>query len=601
MRIQGLFLVSVLAVTSPTAVAAPNWVRIESPHFELFTNAGERSGRRTVLYFEKVRTFFHRTADLGKASAFPARLILFRTRKELTPFEPYEAAAAYTLAGLNRGTVVMAGSNRPARMAAVHQYIHLLVQGSGAELPPWLEEGLASLYSTLEPQGSQLKFGDMPAQLLRERQWLPLGALISTDRDSPYCREHDRVSLFHAQSWALTHMLCRSRQFGERFSNFLTGAAGDTGEAALRWVYGKSLDRTEIDFKRHVSQKEFPGSDFEIVLNRAAPNPKVRPATETEVRLVKADLLVGIEKREEALEIYRDLARQHPGDWRIPEALGYLAGYSGDRESTRRHFARAIELEAANPRLYYDYSLLLREAEAQPQAVKSALRKAIALKPDYDDGHYLLGSILLQEGKPGMALAQMMRVKHLSRQEAVRYYRTVAELNHRLGKMPAARQAAALSRKYARSTEEMDSAEELMEGLGVGTGDVPEEAPAPQADGGAPRKTPSTPQREDSERPSNAPADTPGSRTALPQAEVQGSFSRLDCLGERARLHLLIEGRPLALAILDPAAVRISGPEVGLVDLSCGEQEPRAVTVEYQPSEDADFGTAGIVKAIQFR
>ena len=200
-----------------------------------------------------------------------------------------------------------------------------------------------------------------------------------------------------------------------------------------------------------------------------------------------------------------------------------------------------------------------------------------------------------------MALAQMMRVKHLSRQEAVRYYRTVAELNHRLGKMPAARQAAALSRKYARSTEEMDSAEELMEGLGVGTGDVPEEAPAPQADGGAPRKTPSTPHPDGSGRPSNAPADTPGSRTALPQAEVQGSFSRLDCLGERARLHLLIEGRPLALAILDPAAVRISGPEVGLVDLSCGEQEPRAVTVEYQPSEDADFGTAGIVKAIQFR
>ena len=67
-------------------------------------------------------------------------------------------------------------------------------------------------------------------------------------------------------------MLCRSRQFGERFSNFLTGAAGDTGEAAFRWVYGKSLDRIEIDFKRHVSQKEFPGSDFEIVLNRLPRN-----------------------------------------------------------------------------------------------------------------------------------------------------------------------------------------------------------------------------------------------------------------------------------------------------------------------------------------
>ena len=539
--------------------------------------------------------------SLGKTSVFPARLILFRTRKELTPFEPYEAAAAYTLAGLNRGTVVMAGSDRPARMAAVHQYIHLLVQGSGAELPPWLEEGLASLYSTLEPQGSQLKFGDMPAQLLRERRWLPLGALISTDRDSPYCREHDRVSLFHAQSWALTHMLCRSRQFGERFSNFLTGAAGDTGEAALRWVYGKSLDRIEIDFKRHVSQKEFPGSDFEIVLNRAAPKPKVRPTTETEVRLVKADLLVGIEKREEALEIYRDLARQHPGDWRIPEALGYLAGYSGDRESTRRHFARAIELEAANPRLYYDYSLLLREAEAQPEIIKAVLRKAIALKPDFDDAHRLLGSILLLEGKAGMALAQLMRVKQISRQEAVPHYQTVAQLYHRMGRLEAARQAAILCRKYARSSEEVDLAEELMEWLGVESEDAPHETPPPLADAGAPETAASAPHREESDRPLNAPTDRPGSRTAPHRVEVQGSFSRLDCLGERARLHLLVEGKPLALAILDPAAVRISGPEVGLVDLSCGEQEPRPVTVEYQPAKDADFGTAGIVNTIQFQ
>ena len=485
MRIQRFFLVSVLAVAAPTAVAAPNWVRIESPHFEMFTNAGERSGRRTVLYFEKVRTFFHRTANLGKASAFPARLILFRTRKELTPFQPYEAAAAYTLAGLNRGTVVMAGSDHPARMAAVHQYIHLLAQRSEAELPPWLEEGLASLYSTLEPQGSQVKFGDMPAQLLRERQWLPLGELVSIERDSPFCQEHDRASLFHAQSWAFTHMIFRSRQFRERFPNFLTGAIGDTGEAAFRWVYGKSLEQIEIDFKRHVSQKKFPGAEFEIVLNQTAPKAKAHLATETEVDLVKADLLVGLKKREQALEIYRDLARRHPGDWRIPEALGYLASYSGDEESARRHFARAVELEAANPRLHYDFARLLQEADAEPEVIKAVLRKAIALRPDFDDAHRLLGSILLLEGKPGMALAQLMRVKQISRQEAVPHYQTVAQLYHRMGRLEAARQAAILCRKYARSSEEVDLAEELMEWLGVESEDAPHEAPPPLADAGA--------------------------------------------------------------------------------------------------------------------
>ena len=74
------------------------------------------------------------------------------------------------------------------------------------------------------------------------------------------------------------------------------------------------------------------------------------------------------------------------GDWRIPEGLGYLAIYStGSGISARRHFARAIELEATNPgsNVYYDYSRLLLNAEA----AKAALHKAIVLKPDYDGTH----------------------------------------------------------------------------------------------------------------------------------------------------------------------------------------------------------------------
>ena len=57
----------------------------------------------------------------------------------------------------------------------------------------------------------------------------------------------------------------------------------------------------------------------------------------------------------------------------------------------------------------------------------------------------------------------------------------------------------------------------------------------------------------------------------------------------------------MALAILDASAVRVSGPEDGMVELRCGEQKLRPVTVEYQRSEDPDFGTEGIVKVIQFR
>ena len=199
-----------------------------------------------------------------------------------------------------------------------------------------------------------------------------------------------------------------------------------------------------------------------------------------------------------------------------------------------------------------------------------------------------------------MALAQLIRVKQISREEAVHHYQTVAQLYHRLGRIEAARQAATLCRKYARSSEEVDLAEELLEWLGVGGEDAPEEV-LPLAAAEAPGPSAFGPLPEESARPLNAPAAASSAEVAPPRLEVQGSFSRLDCLGDRARLHLQIEGGVLPLAILDAAAVKVSGPEGGLVELSCGEQKPRPVTVEYQPFEDLDFGTEGIVQVIQFR
>ncbi len=599
MRIQGLLLVSILSVAAGTAAAAPNWVRIESPHFELFTNAGERSGRRTILYFEQVRDFFLKTGNVGEVPSSPVRIIRFRSPREFEPYRPYKAASAFYMSSPKRDLIVMGTPNRQTRNAAVHEYVHLLVKHSGAAIPVWLNEGLAELYSTLEPQGKQVSFGKA-ARVLADRQWLPIRELISVDYDSPHFNERDRTKVFYAQSWALTHMLCLSNQYRERFSDFLKGVDGDTGEEAFRWVYGKTLDQVESDFKRYAVQKRLPTTVYEIRLNQSVEKPKVRPATATEVSLVKAGLLVGLNRREQALEIYRDLARQDPADWRIPEALGYLASYSGDGESARLHFARAVELEAANPRLYYDFALLLQEADAEPEVIKPVLRKAIALEPDFDNAHRLLGSILLMEGKAGMALAQLMRVKQISREEAVHHYQTVAQLYHRLGRLEGARQAAALCRKYARSSEEVDLAEELLEWLGVGSEDAPEDA-APLAAARAPETTAFGPLREESDRPSNVPAAAPGAPMAPSRVEVQGLFSRLDCLGERARLHLQVEGGILPLAILDAASVKVSGPEDGLVELSCGEQRPRPVTVEYQPSEDLDFRTEGIVKVIQFR
>jgi hypothetical protein len=66
-------------------------------------------------------------------------------------------------------------------------------------------------------------------------------------------------------------------------------------------------------------------------------------------------------------------------------------------------------------------------------------------------------------------------------------------------------------------------------------------------------------------------------------------------------LRLRFAGRQVRLAILDPARVAVTGAGGGKIDLSCGPQKPRQVTIVYDPKVDGELGTIGTVKSMEFK
>ena len=84
-----------IALLAAEARGAEAWVRIASPHFELFTSAGERRGREAVLHLERVREFLR--AALG-ASPGRVRVVAFRSKREFEPYRLNALANAYFLA-----------------------------------------------------------------------------------------------------------------------------------------------------------------------------------------------------------------------------------------------------------------------------------------------------------------------------------------------------------------------------------------------------------------------------------------------------------------------------------------------------------------------
>src|ERR1700729_2475231 len=109
-KIMARIVISAILTTFliPKLFGAPaQWVKLETPHFELYTTAGEKKGREAILYFEQVRSFFLEASASKRASEFPVRIVAFRGEKQYQPYRLNGFATAYFARARNRDYIVM--------------------------------------------------------------------------------------------------------------------------------------------------------------------------------------------------------------------------------------------------------------------------------------------------------------------------------------------------------------------------------------------------------------------------------------------------------------------------------------------------------------
>ncbi len=226
---------------------------MSSPNFELLTTAGSSDARRTVEYFEQVRGFFVQGRDVKVDTKLPVTIVLFRNEKEFKPYSTNEVAIAYYVGDNSRDYIVMGHTGNQVRPTAVHEYIHLLLRRLDINVPIWLNEGMAEVYSTISPLANKIAVGAVPegrAWALQDK-WLPLTTVLSVGYKSPEYNKKQHAGMFYAQSWMLVHMLMLGHDYRSGFSKFLAMVIEDgTAEgcaSAFEKVYGKSPGEVEKD------------------------------------------------------------------------------------------------------------------------------------------------------------------------------------------------------------------------------------------------------------------------------------------------------------------------------------------------------------------
>ena len=559
------------------------WIRASSEHFEVYSDAGANSARSTLAYFERLRAFCLSQTSLKAETRPSVRVIAFRSVDEYNAYRIRSTAAAFYVGTESRDYIVMPALTSEHFAVAAHEYAHSLIHASGLALPAWLNEGVSEVFSTARIAERDSSIGGDQAgrsRVLRSRAWMPLQDLLAVEANSPLRNDRDREALFYAQSWALAHMLVLSPAYSPRFPALISALAGGSPSGqALTSTYGKSLDAIERDLHAYVASHPFrPVSLPGVAVPPAAA--KVFELPPIASRSMLADLVGASGDLDRAVTLYRELARESSTSPEFPAALGSLALRKGDRDRARREWQRSLELGIADPALCYQYAVLAQEAGLADSQIRPALEKAVLLKPDFDDAHYLLGLIEKQSGDYAAALTQFRAMQNISPRRAYAYWDAMSDTLLALDRRDEARAAAFRAGEHAATSRERELAAQLVH--------MAETDLAVQftRDAGG-RPTLAT-----TRAPHNAPAWNPFIETGDRIQRAEAVLQDVDCTGAVIQVVVASERGTLPLLMSDPSRVQLRNLPGGSFEFTCGPQIPRKIIVEYNQ--------AGLLRGMEF-
>jgi tetratricopeptide (TPR) repeat protein len=569
-------------IASAPAFAGQHWISISTPHFEMYTTNGEKQAARALQVFEQVRYFFLQKSKNKPPPQGRVCIIAFASEKEYQPYRVNQGAFAYYLPSRERDYIVMQDIQAEHHQAAVHEYTHLIVQHLKLNLPAWLDEGMADLYSSLEPRGQQSMVG-RPLEghvftLLRQ-PWMDWNVLFAVDHNSPFYNEKDKMSIFYAQSWVLTHMLYLSPAYGHKFSNFLAAVArGMSTPDALQSIYGKTVSEVGKDAANYVRQSSVHAALFNITLSKSDLDAQVSDLSDFQIGLALANLLATrVQTAPEAQRRLLALERQYSQNSNVEESLGYLAWQQNNLPEACRHFALAVEHGSKNARMIYDYAGLERSNGAPPQKVISLLQNVIALEPDNVDAEILLADQEIGRQQYGAALSVLSRVHSVKPEQAYNFFAISAFCQANLHDPDTARNFAQKALQYAKTPSERQQIDNLLSFL-----DQAKQASAVAASPQPGNRT-DTNQAERVESVATAEQRVPASLArdeGLPR--MLGKTKAFECGHGTFRLHIQTANREVVFAMNDVQDIVVRN--VKELKWSCGALPSRDVTVVYQPS-----------------
>jgi tetratricopeptide (TPR) repeat protein len=466
-----------LAGCITTPLEERDWVRIQSQHFEVWSSLDANASMQIAVELERFRaaTEFISGHTLPETT-LPTRVYAFDDRGIGRPFS-YRSQRSYLLTRQPGNVIVLrtgGGWEGDAWTSLKLDYARQLVwNASSVPLPPWLDEGLPQLASTLESRDEGATAGALRTDhvdTLRDSQWIPFERLLAaTDLTGWSGLER---GIFEAESWALCHYLTFDdggivppgslARFRSRIAD------GAEPGAAAREEFGE-LMKLQHDVWRAVRAAEFGESKLRI--RWRGMKPVSRAVAQPELLEQLGALAASIGNNELAAEMLERSLEPGPGSARALARLGDVLDSRGDRAGADARYAAALAAAPDDAVIHLSYANLLRaraasgdpaERDSLAELARSHYARSIALEDGLAESHAGFAATYLVDGQdPGGTLEHTKTARKLLPGDP-EIGLLSARIELALGEREAARRDAARELSRARSATDLEAARALL-------------------------------------------------------------------------------------------------------------------------------------------
>lgn len=385
--IEKLFFLLALQCFALSAFAADeNWITLKAPRFGIVSQLSEETTRAWAEEFDQFVTALHQLYNRDDRDLVPLTIVIFKSKNQFSDYRiRTKSGQAERVVGLfaNRddwSVIALPGLRgyQKTRRVILHEAVHWYAHSQSVDLPLWLDEGLAEVYSTFEIKQGKARWG-MPIQshidYLDYKGLQPTREFLRATQDEAL---HE-LDTYYPQAWAMVHyfLFGNGGENRNKFKVFLSELDKKSREKAFESALGMTYEEFDREIRPYMRHGKYGIGEMELMDTHA--EMEVGPASDAVVQFTLGRLAVGVRNDDKCIEHARAVISMLPSR---PEGYDLLAmAYRSPEHKIKQLQAleKAINLHSVDPQTYCTRaSILWKENWQEGSMLDKALDKDIA-------------------------------------------------------------------------------------------------------------------------------------------------------------------------------------------------------------------------------